>query len=86
MQKLKNEVFKSGALSVREKELIAVALSCIIKCETYLEFHVERAKEAGATKEQLRKSIDVALYLTGPSTLIWSPVIDKIVREQDGED
>jgi AhpD family alkylhydroperoxidase len=83
LYKLKNEVFRSGALSVREKELIAVALSCLIKCETCLRFHSDRAKEAGATKEQLREAMDIALYLAGPSILIWSPTIDEIVS--DGE-
>jgi AhpD family alkylhydroperoxidase len=85
LYKFKNEVFRSGALSVREKELIAVALSCIMKCETCLQFHADRAKEAGATKEELREALDVTLYLAGPSTLIWSPVIDEIVQD-DSED
>lgn len=86
LYKLKNEVFRSGALSVMEKELIAVALSCLIKCETCLTFHSDRAKEAGATKEQLREAMDVALYLAGPSTLIWSPTIDEIVSDDEPEE
>ena len=85
LYKLKNEVFKSGALSVKEKELIAVAISCIIKCEICLKFHADRAKEAGATSEELREAMDVALYLTGPSSLIWSPVIDEIVLGEGEE-
>jgi len=85
LYRLKNEVFKSGALSVREKELIAVALSCVLKCETCVEFHAERAKEAGATNEELREALDVALYMAGPTTLIWSPAVDRIIEgEPDG--
>ena len=37
---LKNEVFKDGALSAKEKELIAVSLSLTLKCDTCLETHV----------------------------------------------
>lgn len=85
LYRLKNEVFKSGALSVREKELIAVALSCVLKCETCVEFHAERAKEAGATNEELREALDVALYMAGPTTLIWSPAVDRIIEgDPDG--
>ncbi|HUV24241.1 MAG TPA: carboxymuconolactone decarboxylase family protein [Methanomassiliicoccales archaeon] len=86
LYKLKNEVFKSGALTVREKELIAVALSCLIRCETCLQFHADRAKEAGASKDDLREAMDVALYLGGPSALIWSPIIDEILSDDGAED
>ena len=86
LYKLRNEIFKPGALSIREKELIAVAISCLIKCEACLEFHADKAKEAGATREQLREAMEVVLYMGGPSTMIWSPTIDKIIDPNTGED
>ena len=86
LYKLKGEVFKSGALTVREKELIAVALSCFIRCEICLQFHADRAKEAGASKDDLREAMDIALYLGGPSALIWSPIIDEIVSDEEAEE
>jgi len=79
LYKLKNEVFKDGALTRREKELIAVAISCCQRCETCLEVHSDLAIEEGATREQLREAMTVAMYLAGPSTMIWSPLIDEII-------
>ncbi|MGD0056655.1 MAG: carboxymuconolactone decarboxylase family protein [Methanomassiliicoccales archaeon] len=79
MYKLKNEIFKDGALSIKQKELIATALSCLLKCEICLEVHAQRAKDAGATKDELREAMTVAMYMAGPSAVIWSPKLDQII-------
>jgi AhpD family alkylhydroperoxidase len=80
LYKYKHEVFKDGALSLREKEVIAVAISAFLKCDICLEVHAKDALEAGASKEQLREAMTVAMYLTGPSAMIWSPAIDKVMK------
>lgn len=79
---LKNEVFKEGALSAKDKELIAVSLSLTLKCETCLETHALAAKQLGATRDELREAMLVAMYLAGPSAVIWSPAIDQILDEK----
>jgi AhpD family alkylhydroperoxidase len=81
LYRLKHEVFKEGALSTKEKELIAVSLSLTLKCETCLEVHAQAAREHGATTDEIREAMLVAMYLTGPTAVIWSPVIDKILEE-----
>lgn len=80
MYKLKNEVFKDGALSTKQKELIATAMSCLLKCEICLEVHAQRAKDAGATKEELREALTVAIYMAGPSAVVWTPKLDEIIK------
>ena len=80
LYKFKHEVFKEGALSVIEKELIAVALSCLLKCDTCVDIHAKDALKAGATKDELREAIIVAMYLAGPTAAIWSPVVDEIIK------
>lgn len=80
LYKFKHEIFKEGALSVKEKELIAVALSMILKCDICLEVHAEEARKNGATSEELREAMMVAMYLTGPTAMVWSPVIDKVLQ------
>lgn len=73
-------IFKDGALSAKEKELIALALSCTLKCEKCLTHHAEEAKKQGATEEEILEAIEVAMYMTGPSAMIWSEEIDKLVN------
>ena len=79
LYRLKGAVFKEGALSVKEKELIAVAVTALLKCDECLAVHASKAVEAGATKDELRESLLVAMYLAGPSTVIWTDKIDEII-------
>lgn len=44
-------VFTDGALSRKTKELIAVAISAVVRCEPCLESHVRQARELGASEE-----------------------------------
>jgi AhpD family alkylhydroperoxidase len=80
LYRYKHEIFKDAALSIKEKELIAVAISCVLKCECCLDVHAKEALKTGATKEQLREALMVALYLTGPSAFVWSPIIDDLIK------
>ena len=80
LYRYKHEIFKDAALSIREKELIAVAISSVLKCEGCLDVHAKEALKRGATKEQLREALMVALYLSGPSAFVWSPTIDDLIR------
>ena len=76
----RREVFKDGALSSKDKELIAIALSCVSKCEKCLTHHAEEAKKKGATGEEILEAIEVAMYMTGPSAMIWTEEIDRIIN------
>ncbi|MBI0584199.1 MAG: carboxymuconolactone decarboxylase family protein [Methanomassiliicoccus sp.] len=78
---LRHEVFKDGALSSKEKELIAVSLALTMKCDTCLETHAKAAKDLGATRDELREAMLVAMYLVGPSAVVWSPIIDEVLEE-----
>ena len=80
---LKHEVFQDGALTSKEKELIAVSLACLLKCDTCLETHVNVAKELGATRDELREAMLVAMYLAGPSAVVWSEKIDEALQDDE---
>ena len=82
LYKYKHEIFKEGALPVKEKELIAVAVSMLLKCEICLEVHAEEARKLGATTDELREAMLVAMYLAGPSAMVWSPTIDKVLKNE----
>lgn len=60
-QKLMGE----GALSVREKELIAAAIGMAVRCEPCVFAHVEKAVKAGATREQLLEMAGVVVVMQG---------------------
>ncbi|MFG0328142.1 MAG: carboxymuconolactone decarboxylase family protein [Phycisphaerales bacterium JB037] len=54
-----------GTLSVREKELIALAIGMAIRCEPCVFAHVEKAIKAGATREQLIETAGVVVAMQG---------------------
>lgn len=76
----RRKVFREGALGTKEKELIAMAVSSVLKCEKCLEYHAEAAKQAGATGDEILDALEVAMYMTGPSAMIWTDLIDEIVE------
>lgn len=53
-------VFAAGALSVLQKELIAVAVSVTTQCPYCVEIHGKAARTAGATDAQLAEAALVA--------------------------
>jgi AhpD family alkylhydroperoxidase len=56
-------VFKDGALPVKVKELIAVAVAVTTQCPYCIEAHVKKAKAAGATDAELTEATLVAAAL-----------------------
>ncbi len=54
-----------GALTVREKELIALAIGIATRCVDCIGFHVQGAMKAGATREDVADTISVAVMMGG---------------------
>ena len=54
------EVFKQGKLTLKAKELIAVAVSLGAGCGPCYEAHLEKAKSLGNSDEEIREAIAVA--------------------------
>jgi AhpD family alkylhydroperoxidase len=59
-KKLASEILKDGALSAKDKALIALACSVAVKCEYCVERHKGTALKAGASKEQMLEAAAVA--------------------------
>lgn len=54
-------VFKDGALSKKEKEIIAVAITHVTQCPYCMDAHTKNAKKAGATLEELAEAVFVTV-------------------------
>lgn len=62
-----------GALSAREKELIALAISIVKRCDGCIASHARGAARRGATPEQVAEMIGVALMLDGGPATVYGP-------------
>jgi AhpD family alkylhydroperoxidase len=59
-----------GSLSVKEKELIALALSIAARCEWCISYHVKSAIDAGATKKELMETGYVTVLMYGSQAMM----------------
>lgn len=60
--------YEPGALDLKQKELMSVAIGCYNRCEYCIVYHVYKALEAGATREEIIESSMVAVaFGAGPS-------------------
>lgn len=62
---LEEKAFAEGALSKKNKELMALSISIVTKCEPCMEWHVQQAFLAGATDAEIFETIDVAIEMGG---------------------
>ena len=58
-------VMKEGALSVREKELIALGIGLAHRCTPCINLHVQGCLKAGATREQILEAAGVSVLMQG---------------------
>ena len=63
-------VFKDGALSSREKSLIALAVAHAIQCPYCMDAYTDSCLKKGADEEQMMEAVHVAAALKGGATLV----------------
>jgi AhpD family alkylhydroperoxidase len=82
LYRYRNTIFKDGYLTAKEKELIAIAVIAVLKCEECLDVHAKKAMELGATNDEIREAMLVSMYLAGPQSVIWTDKIDEFISDK----
>lgn len=70
-----------GALSIKIKEIISVALAVSSGCKWCIAIHVKNALDAGATKEEIIESCFVAVLMGGGPALMHTQLVLKALDE-----
>lgn len=65
------QIFERGDLDERTKHFIAVATSTVMRCESCVEEHTARLKEAGVADEEIAAALGVAWLTTGSTQIYW---------------
>jgi AhpD family alkylhydroperoxidase len=61
---------KAGALDMKTKELIALAISVATRCDDCIAFHAKAAVDHGASREEMMETLGMAIYMgAGPSVM-----------------
>ena len=67
---LAREALAPGALDLKTKELMAIAIANATRCDGCVGFHVKAALRAGATREEVVETVSLAIYMgAGPSMI-----------------
>ncbi len=62
---LEETAFADGALAKKTKELMALSIAIVTKCEPCMEWHLDQALQAGASDAEVYETIDVAIEMGG---------------------
>ena len=64
------EVFQEGALSQREKALIALAVAHAVQCPYCIDAYTQECLEKGSDPEQMTEALHVAAAVRGGASLV----------------
>lgn len=81
---LSKPVMADGALSKKQKEVIAVALSVAARCDKCVAHHVRGALDNGATRQEVLEAAGVAVLMGGGPALIYTESVLQALDDLGG--
>lgn len=69
---LSSSALAAGVLDEKTKELIAMAISVANRCDACIGFHARTLVRLGATPEEYREMLGVAVYMGGGPSLMYA--------------
>lgn len=78
--------YKPGTIDTKTKELISVAIAAYNRCEYCIVFHVYKALEAGATREEIMEAAMVAVAFGGGPSMAYTVTLLKDSIEEFAPD
>ena len=68
-------IMKDGAIDLKTKELIALAIGVAVRCEPCIYMHVKKCLEAGATRPEILEATSVAVMMQGGPGFVHVPEV-----------
>ena len=75
------KVMKAGALDVKQKELIALAIGVAQRCTPCINMHTQKCLKVGASREEILEAAGVAVMMQGGPAYTHVPVVIKALDE-----
>lgn len=72
-RELHHAALSAGALEVKTKELIAMAIGVVEGCDGCIASHAQGAAKAGASKQEAAEAIGVTFLMKGGPASIYGP-------------
>lgn len=78
--------YEPGAMDLKSKELISVAIGCYNRCEYCIVYHSYKAFEAGASKEEIIEAAMVSVAFGGGPSMAYSvTLLKECIDEFEGD-
>lgn len=74
-------VFKEGALSEREKALIALAVAHAVQCPYCIDAYTQTCLEKGSNEEQMTEAVHVVAAIRGGASLVHGVQMKNVVKK-----
>jgi AhpD family alkylhydroperoxidase len=62
---MEEAAFSDGALTRKQKELVAIGISVVTDCQSCMQWHIEHAEKAGASEREVLEAVEVAIEMGG---------------------
>ncbi len=72
---------KDGAIPVKYRELMAIAIACTTQCPYCLDVHTRKAKRAGATREEVAEAVFLSAALRAGASATHGTLAIKLFDE-----
>ncbi|GAA3644701.1 arsenosugar biosynthesis-associated peroxidase-like protein [Asaccharospora irregularis] len=74
------KVFEEGALTAREKSLIALAVAHTVQCPYCIDSYTQDCLEKGVNEEQMTELVHVAAAIRGGATLVHGVQMKNVIK------
>lgn len=61
--------YEAGALDAKTKELLGLVASFVLRCDDCILYHLDRAREEGATSDEVQETLAIGLLVGGSITI-----------------
>ena len=67
---METNTYIDGAITKKNKELIAIGISVVTNCESCMEWHIKQALDSGASQDEILEAVEVGMEMSGgPGTV-----------------
>jgi len=84
---LHSSAVATGSLDTKTKELIALSIAITVRCNDSIDFHVHDALNAGASRQEVLETIEVAILMGGSPAMVYGckalEALNQFEQEQD---
>ncbi len=63
---------REGALDLKTKELIALAIGIACRCDGCIGFHTKKLVQTGASRDELQEMLGMAVFMGGGPSLMYA--------------